>query len=195
MKNLVGIIAVALTFIGYIPYIRDTIKGKTKPHIFTWFIWGFVTAVAFGLQLSDKAGPGAFVTLAAAIVCLAIALIGLRKGSKEITKSDTMFLVLSMVALVLWLFAEQAVLSVILLSLIDILGFIPTIRKSWHKPGEETLISYVVNTVRFCLALYALERYTIVTILYPLTWVLANGLFSVYLIIRRGKVANVGYRG
>lgn len=195
MKNIIGFIAVVLTFVGYVPYIRDTLKGKTKPHIYTWFIWGLVTAIAFGLQLSDDAGPGALVTLAAAVVCLVIAVIGLKKGSKEITKSDTVFFLLSLVALVLWLLAEQPVLSVILLSLIDMLGFIPTIRKSWHKPDEETLISYLVNTFRFCLALYALQRYTIVTVLYPLTWVVANGLFSLYLIIRRGKIASVGYQG
>lgn len=44
-------IAVVLTFVGYAPYIRDTIKGKTKPHVYTWFVWGLVTAIAYALQL------------------------------------------------------------------------------------------------------------------------------------------------
>jgi uncharacterized protein with PQ loop repeat len=38
MKEVIGIIAVIFTFVGYIPYIMDTIKGKTKPHIYSWFI-------------------------------------------------------------------------------------------------------------------------------------------------------------
>ena len=92
MKEIIGSIAVALTLIGYIPYIRDTIKGKTTPHIYTWFIWGLVTAIAFGLQLSDNAGPGAFTTLAAAIVCLVIFIFGARQGTSDITRSDTIFL-------------------------------------------------------------------------------------------------------
>lgn len=196
MKEIVGIIAVVLTFVGYIPYIRDTRKDKTKPHIYTWFIWGLVTAIAFGLQLSADAGPGAFTTLAAAIVCFIIFGFGLRQGNHDITKSDTIFLLLSLVALGLWLFAKQPVLSVILISTIDMLGFIPTVRKSWHKPYEETLISYLLNTFRFCLALYALDHYTIVTALYPLTWVIANGAFSIYLIARRKKVGTVtGWQG
>lgn len=191
MKEIIGIIAVLLTFVGYIPYIRDILKGKTKPHVYTWFIWGLVTAIAFGLQISADAGPGAFTTLAAAIVCFVIFGFGLRQGERNITPSDTVFLILSLIALVLWIFAKQPVLSVILVSSIDMLGFAPTIRKSWHRPYEETLISYEINTFRFSLALLALNQYTLVTALYPITWIIANGLFSIYLIIRRKSVGMV----
>lgn len=184
-KDIVGVAAVILTFVGYIPYVRDTIKGKTKPHIYTWFIWGLVTAIAFGLQLSADAGPGAFTTLAAAIVCFIIFGFGMRQGEKNITSSDTVFFIMSLGALVLWLFAKQPVLSVILVSTIDMLGFVPTIRKSWYKPYEETLSSYMINTLRFSLSLYALDHYTIVTALYPITWIIANGTFSLYLFTRR----------
>ena len=196
VKDIIGIIAVLLTFTGYVPYIRDTIKGKTTPHIYTWFIWGFVTAIAFGLQITHHAGPGAFTTLAAAIVCLFICGVGIRQGSKNVTKSDSIFFVLSLLTLVLWLLVKQPVAAVILASTIDMLGFVPTIRKSYHKPYEETLISYQTNTLRFCLALLALSHYTIITMLYPVSWVLANGLFSVYLVARRKTVpAPVGWQG
>lgn len=187
MKEVVGILAVILTFVGYIPYIRDTLAGKTKPHAYTWLIWSFISGVAFALQVSDKGGVGTFVTLAAAVVCFFIFCLSLRKGTKDITRSDTIFLCLSLVATGVWLFAEQPVISIILLSLIDILGFLPTIRKSWNKPHEETLESYILNTFRFCLAIFALQRYTIITVLYPIIWVVANGLFSLMLIIRRKK--------
>jgi len=49
-KNILGIIATVLVFIGYIPYLRDIVKGKTKPHIYSWFLWCFVTLIAFALQ-------------------------------------------------------------------------------------------------------------------------------------------------
>src|SRR3990167_3081606 len=131
-KFIVGIFAVLLTFVGYIPYIRDTIKGKTQPHVYTWFLWSFVTAIAFALQISDNAGFGAFVTLAAAIVCFFIFLLGFRIGKKDITKTDTIFLASALVALGVWLFAKQPVVSVVIFSLIDMLAFGPTIRKSWN---------------------------------------------------------------
>lgn len=192
LKDIVGLIAIILTFIGYIPYIRDTIKGKTKPHVYTWFLWSLVTFIAFALQVSGGAGFGAYVTLAAAIVCFFIFLLGLRIGKKDITKSDTVLLIVALFSIAIWVFAKQPVISVILISLIDMLSFIPTIRKSWNKPHTETLSSYLINTFRFSLALFALQRYTIVTYLYPLTWVVANGLFSIFLIVRRKQLNSNG---
>jgi hypothetical protein len=152
---------------------------------------GFVTAIAFALQLQAHAGAGAYITLAAAIVCLAIFFLGLKqpKAERDITASDTLLLVASFIALGVWLVAKQPVLSVVLLSSIDMLGFVPTIRKSWKRPQEETLSSYATNTFRFGLAIYALSHYTVVTSLYPFTWIVANGLFSIFLIVRRRQLS------
>lgn len=188
-KQIVGFVAVILTLAGYVPYIRDTLKGKTTPHIYTWFLWSLLSFIGFALQMSDKAGPGAFVTLTAAIAGLFICIVGFRKGSKNITFSDTVFLILALLSLVIWLFAKQPVVSTILISVTDLLAFFPTLRKSWRKPEEETLSSYVTNTFRFGLALVALEKYTIISSLSPWTWVFMNGIFSIFLIVRRKQLS------
>ena len=112
----------------------------------------------------------------------------MRNGKKDIAKSDTVFFILSFIALFLWLILSKPVLSVILVSSIDMLGFVPTIRKSWNKPYSETLFSYELNFFRHGLSVLALQQYSIVTWLYPVTWVVANGLFSIMLIIRRKQV-------
>jgi hypothetical protein len=187
-KTIISIVAILLTFIGYIPYIRDTLKKKTTPHIFTWFIWGFVTAIAYGLQVTNGAGVGSWITLFIAIICFFIFFLGLRRGKKDITRSDTVFFILSFAALFLWLIAKQPVLSVILASTVDMFGFVPTIRKSWNKPFSETLFSYELNAIRHGLSLFALQNYSIVTWLYPATWVIANALFSIILIVRRKQL-------
>ena len=48
-----------------------------------------------------------------------------------------------------------------------------------------------IKTIRHGLSLLALEQYNIVTWLYPLSWTIANGLFSVMLIIRRKQVGKI----
>lgn len=191
IKSTLGLIATFLVFIGYIPYINDIIKGKTKPHIYSWFLWGFVTLIAFALQFSGGAGTGAFVTLAAALMCIAVITLGfIYKSRVTIVKVDTIFLILAIIALGLWLIAKQPVLSAILTTLVDLLGFAPTIRKSWNKPYSETLMFYYLNSFRFGLAVIALQRYTIVTALYPITWLIANSLFALILKVRRNQVAH-----
>lgn len=189
LKIIISVTAVALAFVGYVPYIKDILKEKTKPHIYSWFIWSLVTAIAFGLQVSAEAGVGAWVTLAVVIIGVLIFLLGLRGSVKNITKTDTIFFILALVALFLWLIVKQPILSVILVSSIDMLGFIPTIRKSWNKPYSETLFTYELGAFRHVLSLFALQNYNVVTWLYPGTWAIANLIFSIILIIRRKQIS------
>jgi hypothetical protein len=187
-KDFLGISAIALTFIGYVPYMRDILSGKTKPHVYTWFIWSLLNFIIFALQITHNAGSGSFMTLAVGIVSFTIFMFA-RKADNTVTSLDTAFLILALLALLVWIFAKQPIISMVLLVAIDALGFAPTICKSWHKPYSETLSSYVLNTFRFGLALLALRQYTIITALYPLVWIVANGLFSTMLITRRKQLA------
>lgn len=187
-KILISLIAVALSLIAYVPYLKDTFTGKTTPHIYTWFIWGFVTAIAYALQVSGGAGAGSWVTLGAVIIAFVIFACGLRNGKKDITKSDTLFFILALIALLFWLLAKQPIISVILVTVIDLFGFAPTIRKSWNKPYSETLFTYQLNAFRHGLSVLALQKYSILTWLYPISWALANLIFSIILIVRRRQV-------
>lgn len=192
LKNTIGFIAVALTFIGYVPYVRDVVNGKTVPHIYSWFLWALVTFIAFGVQFSSGAGAGSYVTLAAAVLCTLVSIIGITKnGKKDISRTDTLFFVLAFVALGFWLIAKQPLVSAILATVTDLLGFAPTIRKSWNKPYSETLSFYLLNTLRFVLAVIALQIYTVPTALYPVAWILGNGLFGLLLLVRRRQLGKL----
>ncbi|NND64344.1 MAG: hypothetical protein HKM24_00120 [Gammaproteobacteria bacterium] len=188
LKVVIGIIAVVLAFAAYIPYLRDTLASRTKPHVYTWFVWGLAAMVIFALQFSEGGGPGAWVTFAVASLSITVFVLGFRVGDKDITWLDTGFLILALVALGLWLLADQPVLSMILLVATELLGFGPTVRKSWHQPYSETLSTYAINVVRHALSVFALTEYTIVTWLFPVSWTIANVLFVIFLLSRRRLV-------
>lgn len=185
MKQIISLIAVFLTFIAYIPYYRDIIKGKTHPHIYSWTLWGLLTILIVALQIKGGAGWSALVTASAGLLCIGVIILGIKKGKRDITVSDKVTAALSLAAIGFWLIANQPVVSILLGVVADLLAFYPTVRKSWHKPYTETLSLYATNTLRFLLALIALENYTILAALWPATWALANGLFSLMLIMRR----------
>jgi len=191
IKDAIGVIAVILTFVGYAPYISDTVKGKTKPHIYSWFIWAFVTFIIFALQILGKGGAGAFVTLATAILCLTIFILGLRNGHKDITTFDTAVFIVSLVAIGIWIFAKQPVISNILIITINTLANLPTIRKSWKDPYSETLFTWEMGAVRNLLGIIALQNYSLLTWLYPVTNLLINVIESTLLIVRRKKITSV----
>lgn len=185
MKAIISAIAVVLTFLAYIPYYRDILKGKTHPHVYSWSLWGLLTVLIVALQIKGGAGLATWVTAAAGLLCLGVVALSLKRGKRDITTSDTITAILSLAAIAFWLIARQPVVSIILAVVADVLAFFPTVRKSWNKPHTETLSLYITNTLRFTLALLAIENYTILSSLWIVAWVVMNGLFSVMLIIRR----------
>jgi hypothetical protein len=190
-KTIISVIAVVLAAVGYAPYIRDIFKKKTTPHTFTFFIWGFSSLITYALQVIGGAGVGSWVTLAASLICIFIFFLGLKYGEKKITRSDVVFFILSLVALFLWLVVKQPVWSVALIVSVDLLGFAPTIRKSWNKPYSETLFTYELCVFRHGLSILALQQFNILTLLYPVAWTLANLFFSIYLIVRRKQISSM----
>lgn len=188
IKDIIGAIAVVLTFVGYAPYIRDIFKDKTKPHIFSWFTWILTTALVYALQATSGAGPGAWVTLSLVVIMSFITIVSFKRGYKDIKKIDVIFFLLAILALPLWLVVKQPVLSIVLLTAIDLAGFVPTIRKSWNAPHTETLSFYVITTFRHTLSVFALVQLSFVTALYPIAWVIANALFAIILIVRRHEL-------
>lgn len=188
IKQIIGLVAVVLTFIAYIPYYRDILRGKTHPHVYSWSLWGFLTALIVALQIKGGAGPATYVTAAAGLLCWGVVLLGLKYGRRDITTSDTVVASLGLIAIGFWLIVEQPVISMILVIVADILAFIPTVRKSWYKPYTETLSLYATNALRFSLALFAISEYTFLSVSWPLVWAIGNGLFSIMLIWRRKQL-------
>lgn len=187
-KVIIALVSIAMTLVGYSYYFRDIFADKTKPHAFSWLVWASLTAIAFAGQLSDHAGPGAWVTLVTSAISFIIFGLALKKGEKDISKSDKLNLIAAGGALLLWFFTKDPLMSVIIITVVDFLGFLPTIRKSYKKPYEETLIHYVLAGLKFVLAIIALDNYTLVTWLYPASLVAANLFFVVMLIIRRKRL-------
>lgn len=186
LKTIIGIIAIILTLASYARYIRDVVSKKTRPHVYSWFLWSFITMIAFFLQFSGKAGFGALVTLTVSLLTITIFLLSFFQGGKrDIVLADKIFFGLTLVALGAWLLAKQPVVSTVLITIVDLMTFLPTVRKSWANPFSETLSFYVINTFRFALTFFAIERYTLVTSLYPTTWLFVNGLFALMLFLRR----------
>ncbi len=184
-KVLMGLAAVAMGFAGYVPYFTGILKGTTKPHVFSWFIWGLLTAIAFVIQISEHAGPGAWITGVTACVCFAITALALQRGERSITRSDWATFIAALASIPLWLITKDPVYSVLLITVIDALGFYPTFRKTWHKPWEEALIAHFMSGLKWVFAIAALEQMNFNTAFYPLSLVFMNNAFVAMALWRR----------
>jgi hypothetical protein len=188
MKEISSSTAIVLTFVAYIPYYRDILIGKTQPHIYSWSLWSLLTILIVALQIKGGAGSATWITAAAGLLSIGVVFLSVKNGKKNITTSDKIVAVLSLLAIIFWLIINQPIISIILVIIADILAFAPTVRKSWYKPHTETLSLYVTNTVRFFLSFAAIETYTFLSSSWIVVWMVVNALFSIMLIARRKQV-------
>lgn len=183
---LFGAVALALTFVAFYPYIRGILRDETRPHVFTWFIWGVVTLVVFVAQLQDGGGFGAMVIGVSGAITFGIAILALKRGAdRSIVRMDWVFLVLAASALPLWFLTETALSAVIILTILDLLGFGPSVRKAIDRPWEENATFFTIGAIRNVFVLFALGNYTWTTMLFPAAIGLACMLFVIVILARR----------
>lgn len=184
-KVVLSLVAILIATVAIAPYIYNILRGKTKPHAFTWAIWQIMTTQAFIAQYLSNGGAGAWVMAFTALANLIVLVLALLYGERNITRSDKISFTFSLIAIVPWLLTKDPTISVILIVLIDCGGFYPTVRKSYSKPFEETAFSYLLSGIKWIPALFALTSFNIVTALYPLYLVVANLGFVAFITIRR----------
>lgn len=187
-KELLGFAAIIIAFSSYVPYFRDIFAGKTKPHAFSWLVFGVITLIGFAGQISSGGGTGAWVTGFSGLVCFIIFYFAVKRGEKNIVLADWLSLVGAFIAIILWLVTKGPLLSVVLITVISFLGFFPTIRKSYMKPHQETLSSYSLSGLKFFLSIFALNSFSIITVLYPVAIIVINWAFVVMLLVRRKEL-------
>lgn len=186
MKEILSAITAVLTFAAFFPYIWSIWKGTNKPHFFSWVIWGLATFVVFLAQLADGGGIGAWPTALSALITFYVAWLSFERRSEiSITRSDWIFFVLALGSIFLWYYTSNPLLAVILLTVIDTLGFGPTLRKAYEKPFEENLTLYVLMTIRNIVSIFALQNYSWTTILFPAVVALTCAILVVIVYMRR----------
>jgi hypothetical protein len=189
LKDLLGAVAILLTFMAYLPYIRGIRQGRTKPHAFSWIIWGSTTVMAFAAQLSGGGGIGAWPIGISGLITLYVALLAyLKRGDRSITPVDWLFLAAALSALPVWAITADALWAVMILTVVDLLGFGPTVRKAYARPHEEQLAFFAVMMVRNVLSAMALEQYSATTLLFPVAIAAACALFIPMVWVRRKQV-------
>lgn len=185
-NEILSAVAIVLTFVGYYPYIRSIRRGRTKPHVFSWGVWGAVTVVVSFAQLADGGGVGAWPILVSGTITLYVAALAYRRrGDTTISRSDWLFLVLALSALPAWYLTFDPLWAVIILTTADTLGYAPTFRKSYHQPYSENLTFYALLTLRNLIAIAALEHYSLTTILFPAVIAATTAIFIAMVLLRR----------
>jgi hypothetical protein len=170
-------------------YIVDVLRGKTRPHLFTWIIWSIaVGTVAAGVWYGGG-GFGVLGPIAGFLTTLCVAVLSLKYGTKNITIHDTIALCTALGAILVWWQLQQPLLAVLMVTVIDLLGYIPTFRKSFHEPWSENVFIWSLWIFSTACYIASLAAYNPLTLAYPLiTGIIANVFLILMLATRRRTI-------
>ena len=167
-KELLSAAGIVLTFVMFVPYIRSIYRGQTKPHVFSWVVWGFGTLTVFFAQIADGGGVGAWpIGVSGLITAYIAALSYFKRCDLVVAKADWAFLVAALAALPCWLLTSDPLWTVIILTAVDLAGFGPTFRSAYVRPHDEHMGFFALGAVRNVFAVLALEHYSVTTVLFP----------------------------
>lgn len=184
-KEILGLIGICLVLIAYIPYIRDILRQKVKPHPFSWFVWTVTAVSIFFLQTENGSGPGAYTTATIAVMAFIVFVLSYRMNKTKIRKLDIICLITACAGIVVWLLVDQPLISIFLLLAVEVIGFIPTLRKGIEKPYEDSVTLWAVSGVRHAVGFSAIAHYNAITMLNPLVWITLCITFCTVVLIRR----------
>jgi len=103
-------------------------------------------------------------------------------------KSDWACLILALIAIFLWLVINQPLLSILFVVSADLLGFIPTFRKSFWRPHEENASQFGISASHWLVSIFALESLAFVEWFYPAAIAAMDVALVAMLLIRRRQL-------
>ncbi len=163
------LLGLALNLFGISTYIRDVLKGKTKPNKVTWFLWALAPLIAFVVQREAGIGWVNVLTFSVGFAPLLVFIFSFvnKQSYWKVSVFDIICGVLSIVALVFWLVTSNAIISVLLLITADLAAGIPTLVKAYRYPETESYRAFLCGIGNSLIALLTLNTYSFLHLGFP----------------------------
>jgi hypothetical protein len=89
---LLGVAAGLIAVLDTVPYLRDVVRGTTRPHPGTWLIWSALAVIVCLSQWADGASWSLIMTLTQAVVTTAVFALTVVRGKGGMTRADVMLM-------------------------------------------------------------------------------------------------------
>ena len=90
-----GVLAVLVGIADTIPYVRDTLRGATRPHRGTWLIWSVLAIVVCLSQRADGASWSLLMAAAQAVLISLVFILAIRRGEGGVSAGDRILIAIA----------------------------------------------------------------------------------------------------
>lgn len=186
-----GLLAGLVSILDFLPYLRDVLRGTTRPHRGTWLIWSVLAIVATASQEADGAAWSLVMAVAQAAVTTTVLVLSLRFGMGGAGRAELALTALALAGVGGWLVVDEPVVATACVVLADVIGIALMLPKTWREPGSETLATFALASLGGVLAAGAVGALDASLLLYPAYYALGNGLIAGVIILRRRALGAV----
>jgi hypothetical protein len=183
---LAGIVGVADT----IPYVRDTVRGVTRPHRGTWLIWGVLAIVVCLSQRADGASWSLVMAAAQAALTTLTFLLAIRLGEGGVSPIDMLLIAIAGAGVVGWVVAGEPLVATACVIGADVIGAAMMVPKVRRDPGSETLVTFAGASVGGALAAGAVGAVDLSLLAYPLYYCVINAMLAVLIHHQRAALGS-----
>jgi len=177
-------IGAAVQLLGIFSYIKETLRGNTKPNKVTWLMWSVAPLIATFAALADGVGWSVLPVFMAGFGPLLVFIASfVNKNSHwELETFDYLCGFCSVLALVLWGITKEPVIAIVFAIASDGFAAIPTLVKSWKYPKTETAAAYTTGLFSALTSFTAIKIWNFSSYAFPAYLVIAETLFilSIY---------------
>ncbi len=184
-----GALAGLVGVVGTIPYIRDSLRGSTRPHRGTWLIWGVLALVVCVSQRADGASWSLLMAGTHVVLNAVVLLIAVRLGRGGMSAADTALIAVAGVGVAGWLVVGEPVVATACVVAADLIATGMMLPKTWRDPGSETLSTFALASLGGALAAGSVGALEPALLLYPAYYCLANGALALLIRARRAAHA------
>ena len=182
---LAGVIGVADT----IPYVRDTLRGSTRPHRGTWLIWGVLGIVVCLSQRADGASWSLILAASQAVLTSVIFVLAIRRGQGGASATELVIIAVAGAGVIGWILADEPIVATACVVAADLIGTAMMMPKTYRDPESETLVTFALASLAGALAAGAVGVLDVSLLLYPIYYCVANAAVAL-VIHQRRRVAH-----
>jgi hypothetical protein len=159
----------AIGALGAAVYLRDTLRGTTKPNRVTWLLWAVAPLLAAAVELDEGVGLRTLPTFMVGFMPLLVFIGSFYNPASvwKIRRVDYACGAMSVVGTVTWLVTRNGILAISAAIAADFMAGIPTLTKSWTHPETETVHTYVGAVISMLIVLLTIENWTFDVAAFP----------------------------
>jgi hypothetical protein len=186
--QIAALLAAILGVVSVVPYIRDMLRGTTRPNMVTWGLWVLVQGIFVAAQWSAGASLSIVLPFVGMLAVLCVVVLGLfGYGYKKYGPIDIACLVISLSAIVLWQVTGNPMVALYLAVAADLFAGIPTFVKAYRDPASETLSAYLIAFFAAIAAGLSSTLIDVTNLLWPAYILIFNGGTVILILLGRRK--------